>query len=260
MPMFKVYLGNLDSRVTAETLQPLFQPFGDGEEIVIATDADGKSRGFAIILFKDPLKGQLAIETLANRKINGRTVVINEAVKKGKKTLPSTRMPRNTPLGPRAFPRASGFGRASGGGGPRAGAGGGGRFIRNPRRLFTQSPGSGPGEPAPGGSSPSGAPGSPMEGSGGSRPASMGQGFPSPGGAPGLSARPSAPGARPSPPPGATPFVRPSPTSAQPESSGSGGSKPPKAPASTPPGGEPEAPKPPARPRAAKKIIPPEST
>jgi RNA recognition motif-containing protein len=258
--MFKVYLGNLDSRVTVETLKPLFLPFGDGEEIVIATDADGKSRGFAIILFKDPLKGQLAIETLANRKINGRTVVINEAVKKGKKTLPSARMPRNTPLGPRAFPRASGFGRSAGGGGPRAAGGGGGRFIRNPRRLLNQPP-SAPGSAGSAASTPSGSHPDTGAGTGsafsvrGHSPASRApstsmSGTPAP--------RPVSPGVRPSPPPGATPFVPHSASgAAQPQSPRDAA---PRAESATPTPATTDAPKVPARPKAAKKVIPPSST
>ena len=66
MAMFKIYVGNLDYKVTVEHLKPLFEPFGELDEISIAVDAEGKSRGFAIVLFKDKLKGQLAIETLAD--------------------------------------------------------------------------------------------------------------------------------------------------------------------------------------------------
>ena len=85
MAMFKIYVGNLDYKVTVEHLKPLFEPFGELDEITIAVDADGKSRGFAIVLFKDKLKGQLAIETLTEKMVLGRPILINEALKKGKK-------------------------------------------------------------------------------------------------------------------------------------------------------------------------------
>jgi len=130
--MFKVYVGNLDSRVTADSLRPLFEPFGDLDEIIVAADPKtSKSRGFAIVLFRDPLKGQLAIETLAGRKLNGRTIVINEALKKGKSAARGPGKPmREGPFGPR-------FGSARGGVGGR-------RFSsRNPRRG-SAGPGAGP--------------------------------------------------------------------------------------------------------------------
>lgn len=142
--MFKVFVGNLDPRVTAESLRPLFEPFGDLDEIIVAVDPKtNRSRGFAIVLFRDPLKGQLAIETLTNRKLNGRTLIINEALKKGKAAQRAAGNPvRQGPFGPR-------FGSARGGVGGR-------RFSsRNPRRGSAGGPassrppgvpGAGPGE------------------------------------------------------------------------------------------------------------------
>ena len=181
MPMFKIFVGNLDPKVTVEMLKPMFEAFGELDEVILAKDEDGKSRGFAIVLYKDAMKGQLAIETLTGRKILGREIVINEALKKGKKkpTTPDAGKPRG-PFGPkfRAGPGGPGprvgFGGRGGAvrgdraGGPpadrRGGAGGGG-FSRNPRR--------GPGGPRPGGASggPSGGPGRPPSGpAGGPRP------------------------------------------------------------------------------------------
>ena len=93
--MFKVYLGNLDPRTTVETLKPYFAPFGEAvDEIIVALDEEGKPRGFAIVLFRDPQLGQLAIETLTGKRINGREVQINEAVKKGKRTREAGAAPR----------------------------------------------------------------------------------------------------------------------------------------------------------------------
>ncbi len=250
--MFKVYLGNLDSKVTVETLTPLFEPFGEVEEIVIATDETGKSRGFAIILFRDPLKGQLAIETLSNKKINGRTVVINEAIKKGKKTQPADRMPRNTPLGPRAFPRVGGFGRGASGGGMRS-ASGGGRFVRNPRRLLNQ-PGAGGAPSAPAGAGGSSSPETSSGGTEGSNPPPSGPGPTSWPGAISHPVRPAAPRPAGGPQSGSP---TPPPRAAQPSAQRAAPSRP--APAATPaPAKEvPAEPAKPVRPRAVKKAIPP---
>jgi RNA recognition motif-containing protein len=190
MPMFKIFVGNLDAKVTVEMLKPMFEAFGELDEVILAKDEDGKSRGFAIVLYKDAMKGQLAIETLTGRKILGKEIVINEALKKGKRKLgPADATKPRGPFGPKfrggpgaGGPRVSfgGRGGAAGGfsrGGPGArrdgatgggpagpGAAGGSRFSRNPRR--------GPGGPRPGGAGPGagGSGGRPPSGPGGSRP------------------------------------------------------------------------------------------
>ena len=163
MAMFKIYVGNLDYKVTVEHLKPLFEPFGELDEITIAVDADGKSRGFAIVLFKDKLKGQLAIETLAEKKVLGRPILINAALKKGKKLKPELKKPevRQGPFGPKFRPDGAkpmgGSGLRSGAT-PRLGGAGGSRptSSRNPRRAsgaaggsgFRPTPGGGPVGPA----------------------------------------------------------------------------------------------------------------
>lgn len=196
MPMFKVYVGNIDDRTTVETLKPYFEPFGDAvDEIIVALDAEGQPRGFAIVLFRDAERGQLAIETLTGKRINGREIQINEAVKKGKRTKPVERAPRNSPLGPRAFQRPGAGGgsrpgpgggrpssRPGGGrpgfsasaGGPSSFGGGGsaGRFNRNPRRLPGQGPSDGAAGPRPTGSAPGAAPGPGSRSLGGGPPSS----------------------------------------------------------------------------------------
>lgn len=114
--MFKIFVGNLDGKVTNEMLTPMFAAFGELDEVIVARDEDGNSRGFAIVLFKDAMKGQLAVETFQERKILGRTIVINEAMKKGKKKMAPVDLPApRGPFGPK-------FG-GGGGVGPRSGIG-----------------------------------------------------------------------------------------------------------------------------------------
>jgi RNA recognition motif-containing protein len=162
MPMFKIFVGNLDAKVTVEMLRPMFEPFGELDEVVVARDETGKSRGFAIVLYKDAMKGQLAIETLTGRKILGREIVINEAMKKGKKKMSAAEdsKPRG-PFGPKHRAGGGSFGGSragfSRGGSFRAGAAGGperrgasGGFSRNPRRGMGGA-GPRPGGPAAGG-------------------------------------------------------------------------------------------------------------
>jgi len=185
MPMFKIFVGNLDPKVTVEMLTPMFAAFGELDEVIVAKDEDGKSRGFAIVLYKDSMKGQLAIETLTGRKILGREIVINEAMKKGKKKLgpAETEKPRG-PFGPKfgggggvggrssSGSRPGGFSRGAAGGSERRGSAGGSGFSRNPRRGSASggSPRGLGGAPRPpaGPTGPAGRP--PMGGPGGPRP------------------------------------------------------------------------------------------
>jgi hypothetical protein len=185
MPMFKIFVGNLDPKVTVEMLTPMFAAFGELDEVIVAKDEDGKSRGFAIVLYKDSMKGQLAIETLTGRKILGREIVINEAMKKGKKKLgpAETEKPRG-PFGPKfgggggvggrsgSGSRPGGFSRGTAGGSERRGSAGGSGFSRNPRRGSASggSPRGLGGAPRPpaGPTGPAGRP--PLGGPGGTRP------------------------------------------------------------------------------------------
>jgi hypothetical protein len=198
MPMFKIFVGNLDSKVTVEMLKPMFEAFGELDEVILAKDEEGKSRGFAIVLYKDAMKGQLAIETLTGRKILGREIVINEAMKKGKKkpTAPEAGKPRG-PFGPK-------FRAGPGGAGPRVGFGGragGAGFARGAR-------GGAPGDrrgPGPGGAGGPGTGGfsrNPRRGLGGPRPGGTG-GTPGSGGRP--PAGPGGPGSTGRPPSGGSP-------------------------------------------------------
>ena len=188
MPMFKIFVGNLDPKVTVEMIKPMFEAFGELDEVILAKDEDGKSRGFAIVLYKDAMKGQLAIETLTGRKILGREIVINEALKKGKRKpgAEDASKPRG-PFGPkfRAGPGAGGprvsFGGRGGaaGGAPRAGMGGGSGAAGGDRRggsagagssRFSRNPRRGLGGPRPGGPGASGPGSRPPSGPGSSRP------------------------------------------------------------------------------------------
>lgn len=196
MGMFKVYVGNLDRKATADDVRTLFVAFPDVEDIALATDKEGNSRCFAIVMFRDKQRGQLAIEVLKGKKMHGRELVINEVQKKPKGGAAEKPVARG-PFGPRG-PGGMGTGRGPGGprglgggasrgpagprglggasrgpGGPRglggssAGGreGGAGGFSRNPRR----SPGASGGRPS--GDRPSGdRPGGDRPGFGGSRP------------------------------------------------------------------------------------------
>ncbi|MDA1008728.1 MAG: RNA-binding protein [Planctomycetota bacterium] len=84
--MFKIYIGNLDKRTTLEHVKNLFTAFPDIDDLVLGEDPEtGQSRCFAIAMFKDDARGQLAIDTLQGRRLHGRPLLVTHALKKGKK-------------------------------------------------------------------------------------------------------------------------------------------------------------------------------
>lgn len=169
VPMFKIYVGNLDPRVKIEQVRELFSALATIEDAVLAVDAKtGKAKGFAIIMIRDADIGRAAVKAAQGKRLLGKTLTINEVMKKG--AAKAAKEVRQGPFGPH-FNRQGG-GRASG---PRRGMN---RGLRGP---------AGSGGPSAGGPA---APGGFRGGSGAPRP-----GF---GGAPGAD-RSFRPGASPRP-------------------------------------------------------------
>ena len=96
--LFKIYVGNLDYKVTEFSVRRLFEPFGDLEDVAMATDKEtGKPRGFAIVMMRDHTEGHSAISGVQGRRLMGRPLVVNEAVpKKGGKNGPKIGPPSPT--------------------------------------------------------------------------------------------------------------------------------------------------------------------
>jgi RNA recognition motif-containing protein len=81
--LFKIYVGNLDYKVTEFSVRRLFEPYGEIEDIAMATDKEsGKPRGFAIVMMRDHGEAKTAITGVKGRKLMGRDLVVNEAIKK----------------------------------------------------------------------------------------------------------------------------------------------------------------------------------
>ena len=153
------------------------------------TDAKtGKAKGFAIVMVRDPEIGRAAVKATQGKRLMGKTLTINEVMKKGQAAAKAAKETRQGPFGPhfnrqgggrggaprggamrRGFnrgPRGSGFGSGGAGGGPASGFGprgdssggsaggpGGSGGFQGPRSF-----GSGGGRPSSGfgGSGPSG--------------------------------------------------------------------------------------------------------
>lgn len=75
----KIYVGNLDYKVTSEDLEEFFGKYGDTEEVKLITDRDtGRSKGFAFITFSSQKGVQDALEA-NGQKIGEREIRVNMA-------------------------------------------------------------------------------------------------------------------------------------------------------------------------------------
>ena len=75
-----IFVGNLSYSSTEETLQELFQEFGEIESAKIITDREtGRSRGFGFVEMNDDEQAQAAISALDGKDLDGRALKVNEA-------------------------------------------------------------------------------------------------------------------------------------------------------------------------------------
>jgi RNA recognition motif-containing protein len=97
----KLFVGNLDFKVTENDLQDAFAAHGTVVEANLVTDrTTGRPRGFAFVTMSTPEEAQKAIDGLNGKELGGRAIAVNIA------------RPREE--------------RSGGGGGGRRGYGGGG--------------------------------------------------------------------------------------------------------------------------------------
>src|SRR5215472_12439801 len=106
----KLFVGNLDFKVSENDLQDAFAAYGTVVEANVVTDrTTGRPRGFAFVTMNSPEEAQKAIEALNGKELGGRALNVNVA------------RPREE--------RSGGGGRGYGGG-RRGGGYGGGRRDR----------------------------------------------------------------------------------------------------------------------------------
>lgn len=121
MPMFKIYVGNLDPRVKIEQVRELFSPFMTIEDAVLVADTkSGKPKGFAIVMVRDPEIGRAAVKATQGKRLLGKTLTINEVMKKGQAAAKAAKETRQGPFGPH-FNRQGGGRAGAVRGGPRRG-------------------------------------------------------------------------------------------------------------------------------------------
>ena len=111
----KLFVGNLDFKLTENDLQDAFAAYGTVVEANLVTDrTTGRPRGFAFVTMSSPEEAQKAIDGMNGKDLGGRALSVNVAR-------------------PREERSGGGGGRGyggGGGGGRRGGYGGGGRRDR----------------------------------------------------------------------------------------------------------------------------------
>ncbi len=116
----KLFVGNLDFKVTENDLQDAFAAHGTVIEANLVTDrTTGRPRGFAFVTMSTPEEAQKAIDALNGKELGGRALNVNVA------------RPREERPGGGGGGRGYGGGGGGGGGGGRGGYGGGGGGRRD---------------------------------------------------------------------------------------------------------------------------------
>ena len=111
----KLFVGNLDFKVTENDLEDAFAAHGTVVETNLVTDrVTGRPRGFAFVTMGSPEEAQKAIQALNGKELGGRALTVNIA-----------RPPEERSGGRSGGGGGRGYG-GGGGGGRRGGHGGGG--------------------------------------------------------------------------------------------------------------------------------------
>jgi cold-inducible RNA-binding protein len=76
----KLFVGNLDFKVTENELQDAFAAHGTVVEVNLVTDrTTGQPRGFAFVTMNSPEEAQKAIEAMNGKELGGRALSVNVA-------------------------------------------------------------------------------------------------------------------------------------------------------------------------------------
>lgn len=76
----RIYVGNLPWSTTSTDLEALFSEFGQVHAAEVIMDrATGRSRGFGFVQMNDDGEADQAINSLNNKDLSGRPLVVNEA-------------------------------------------------------------------------------------------------------------------------------------------------------------------------------------
>ncbi|OGP79560.1 MAG: RNA-binding protein [Deltaproteobacteria bacterium RBG_16_49_23] len=75
-----IYVGNLSSDVTDETIREAFKSFGEVTSARVVKDKyNGQSRGFGFVEMPEQAQAQTAIKSLNGQELLGKQISVNEA-------------------------------------------------------------------------------------------------------------------------------------------------------------------------------------
>lgn len=81
-----IFVAKLDYQVDSDDLRDLFEPYGEVVSSNVITDQySGKSRGFGFVEMSDQEAAETAISKLNNSQMQGRSIVVKEAEKRGER-------------------------------------------------------------------------------------------------------------------------------------------------------------------------------
>jgi len=83
--MFKMFVGNISFNTTEDEIRKIFDPHIEIEDVIIARDDEGKSRGYGFVLTRDHAAGRAAIRKVGKFEIDGRRIYCKEADGKRRK-------------------------------------------------------------------------------------------------------------------------------------------------------------------------------
>ena len=76
----QIYVGNLNYRMTEETLQELFAKYGEVVSAKIIKDRySGRSKGFGFVEMENKDDGEKAVQELNESEVDGRNIRVNFA-------------------------------------------------------------------------------------------------------------------------------------------------------------------------------------
>jgi RNA recognition motif-containing protein len=84
----RIFVGNLPFEPLKEELQALFEKHGTVQYTAIATDSEGKERGFAFVGMESLKQAHAAIAALHGTVWNGRRLKVSEALKQPRPKAP----------------------------------------------------------------------------------------------------------------------------------------------------------------------------
>ena len=76
-----IYVGNLNYRVRDYDLKAVMEQFGTVDAVKVVKDREtGRSKGFAFVEMQDDEEAKRAIEELNDKDLEGRRMVVKEAI------------------------------------------------------------------------------------------------------------------------------------------------------------------------------------